>query len=103
MAGLNPPAIDASDEWLTQQQVAAALKVTVPTVRSKIDRGELPAYRFGPRVVRVRRSDVEKLLTPIPVHPKLQAAIQKSLDEAPPLTDEQRTRIAALLRTGSGA
>jgi hypothetical protein len=34
---------------------------------------------------------------------KLEEHVRKAIDAAPPLTDEQRTRIAALLRTGSGA
>jgi excisionase family DNA binding protein len=65
MAGSHPPVVDASDEWMTQKQAAEKIKVTVATVRSMIDRGELPAYRLGPRVVRIRRSDLDSVLTPI--------------------------------------
>jgi excisionase family DNA binding protein len=65
MAGLHPTAVDTVDELLTQQQAAELLKVTVPTVRSMIDRSVLRAYRVGPRAVRIRRSDLDSILTPI--------------------------------------
>ena len=103
MAGSHPPVVDASDELLTQQQVAQLLKVTVPTVRSKIESGELPAYRLGLRVVRIRRSDLDQILTPMSAAAKLQAAVRKSVGEAPPLTPDQRERIASLLRAGGAA
>jgi excisionase family DNA binding protein len=63
MAGLSTPAVAA--EFVTQQQAAAALQVTVNTIRSLIDRGELPAYRVGGRIVRIRRVDLDRILTPI--------------------------------------
>jgi excisionase family DNA binding protein len=104
MAGLHPPVVDASpDELLTQLQVAELLKVTVPTVRAKIGSGELPAYRLGQRVVRVRRGDVDRLLTPMSASPKIEAAVQKSVDAAPALTPDQLEKIAALLRIGGAA
>jgi excisionase family DNA binding protein len=114
MAGSCPPAVDTADELLTQQQVAEILQVTVATVRSRIDRNELRAYRVGPRAVRIRRSDLDHILTPIEsgsANPattveakrnnaggRLESHIEKVLSQAPPLTDEQRTRLAELLR-----
>lgn len=35
-------------------------------MRRKIASGDLPAYRMGPRLVRVKRADLEALLTRIP-------------------------------------
>jgi excisionase family DNA binding protein len=44
------------DEFLTVAEIAELLKVNPQTIRSTIDRGDLPAVRFGSRRVRVRRS-----------------------------------------------
>lgn len=56
-----------SDHWLTQQEAADQLGVTVQSVRAYIARGHLPAYRVrSSRVIRVRQSDLDKLLCPIP-------------------------------------
>lgn len=53
--------------WLSQQQVADELGTTTRTVRAYIARGHLPAYRInGSRTVRIKRSDLEALLSPIP-------------------------------------
>lgn len=108
MAGLFPPAVDTVDELLTLQQVAEILQVTVTTVRTRITRGELRACRIGPRALRIRRSDFERILTPIdsatpePTASKrvdqLESYIEKVLSQAPPLNDEQRNRLAELLR-----
>jgi excisionase family DNA binding protein len=50
------------DEFLTVKEIAERLKVNPQTLRNWIDRGELPAVRIGRRV-RVRRTDLERLLT----------------------------------------
>jgi excisionase family DNA binding protein len=44
--------------------VAVYLNVTTRTVQQMIADGRLPAYRLGPRVVRLRRDDVDAALTP---------------------------------------
>jgi excisionase family DNA binding protein len=51
---------------LTMDQAAEHLGVTVRTIRNYVASGALPAYRLGPRGVRVREADVEALLRPIP-------------------------------------
>lgn len=40
--------------------------VSVRTLRRRIADGSLPAYRTGPRVIRLDPQDVDKLLRPIP-------------------------------------
>lgn len=53
--------------YLTQQEVADLVGVTDRTVRAWIARGDLRASRIrGSRLVRIRRSDVDALLSPIP-------------------------------------
>lgn len=55
------------DEWLTQAEAAKYLRVTDRTVRGYIARGILPASRVrGSRLIRIRRSDLDALLAPIP-------------------------------------
>lgn len=53
--------------WLSQAEAADELGVTDRTIRNYISRGVLPAYRpRGSRVVRIRASDVDALMQPIP-------------------------------------
>jgi excisionase family DNA binding protein len=54
------------DELLTINEAAAVLRVHHRTIRRFIAEGKLPGYHIGIRAVRLRRSDVERLLTPIP-------------------------------------
>ena len=52
---------DIQDSFLTVAEVAGLLKLNQQTVRNWIDQGSLPAVRVGRRV-RIRRSDLERLL-----------------------------------------
>lgn len=52
---------DIQDSFLTVAEVAGLLKLNQQTVRNWIDQGSLPAVRVG-RSVRIRRSDLERLL-----------------------------------------
>ena len=47
---------------LTRKQVADALGLCVHTVARYTRRGLLPAVTLGPRVIRYRKQDVEKLI-----------------------------------------
>lgn len=51
-------------EWLTYQKGAEEYDCSVSTLRNFTARGDLPAYRFGPRMIRIRRQDLEALLQP---------------------------------------
>lgn len=42
-----------ADQWLTLEQAAELLQVSVDTIRRMITRGEVDARRFGPRLIRV--------------------------------------------------
>lgn len=48
-------------DWLTSQEAAAWLGVTVRTLYRAIDEGKLTAYRMG-RVIRIQRPDLEAYL-----------------------------------------
>lgn len=55
---------DIQDEWLSVNEVAARMRVTRRTVDRYIKAGHLPATRLpGGRLLRIRRSDVEALLS----------------------------------------
>lgn len=53
------------DDYLTVTEAASLLRVAPSTVRRWIRRGEVPAYRLGPRRVALRRTDVAALVAPI--------------------------------------
>lgn len=54
------------EELLTIAEVAKLLKVSVVTLHRWLKQGRLPAYKLGPRCVRIRRSDLGKVLTATP-------------------------------------
>lgn len=54
-------------ERISLQVAAEILGVSVDTVRRRISDGTLPAERIeGSRLLRVRRTDVEAMLRPVP-------------------------------------
>jgi excisionase family DNA binding protein len=64
-------ASDESERLLTVKEVAEMCRVHEVTIRRHIRDGRLPVLRAG-RALRVRRSDVERFLSPVPegVDPK---------------------------------
>ena len=65
---ITPPATLSAtadpSQLLSLQQAAEENSCSVSTLRNLIARGVLVAYRFGPRMIRVRRQDLEALLQP---------------------------------------
>ncbi len=51
-------------ELNTIEQTAHRLGCSKNTVRALIRKGDLPAVRIGPRMVRVRETDLEQILQP---------------------------------------
>ena len=49
-------------QLLTRQEAADVLGVSVGTVKRRIATGDLPAFRDGRRIVRVRRTDLERYI-----------------------------------------
>lgn len=45
--------------YITKQQAAERLQIGVRTLEGIIARGQLPAYRVGPRMVRIDEQDLE--------------------------------------------
>jgi excisionase family DNA binding protein len=53
-------------EWLSLQQAAVVYGISVDTLRRRIRHGQLPASRFGQRLIRVRVTDLDRLFRDIP-------------------------------------
>lgn len=52
--------------FVSLAQAADILGISVHTLRRRIASGELPAFRTGRRIIRVRVSDLERLLRRVP-------------------------------------
>lgn len=52
--------------FVSLAQAADILGISVHTLRRRIAAGELPAFRTGRRIIRVRVHDLEKLLRRVP-------------------------------------
>lgn len=51
--------------WLSLAEAAEYLGVEQKTLRRMIDRGELSANRFGPRLIRIAQADLDAAMQPI--------------------------------------
>lgn len=54
---------NALAEWLTIKQVATELKLHTNTIYSMVKRGDLEAFRYNRRVIRIKRTALEALMT----------------------------------------
>ena len=90
-----------SPRYLTLQQAAAEGIAAYSTLRAYIADGRLDAVRVGGRI-KVRREDLDALVTPVQRGParEVSAAVKRVVDSAPPLTIEQRERLAVILGGG---
>lgn len=52
--------------FISLSTAADILGISVHTLRRRIATGELPAFRTGRRIIRIRVSDLEKLLRRVP-------------------------------------
>ena len=55
-----------SGAFVSLSAAAEILGISVHTLRRRIAAGELPAFRTGRRIIRVRVGDLEKLLRRVP-------------------------------------
>ena len=60
----NQEATEARKDLLTIPELCQEVGLHPNTVRGYIRSGQLPAVYLGPRMIRIRRSDIEQLLTP---------------------------------------
>lgn len=52
--------------YLSLEEAAEYLCVSEKTLRRRIADGTVPAYRLGHRVIRIKITDLDQLLRPIP-------------------------------------
>jgi excisionase family DNA binding protein len=84
---------------ITIRDVCDRYGLSDKTIRRKIKTGQLTAYRVGERLIKLDANQVEAaLLRPAGVTNNIESYVAEVLAEAPPLTDEQRCRLAELLR-----
>ena len=76
----------APHQYLTLPEAAAYLGQSVKTLRRRISAGTLPAYRFGPRSIRVRLADLEATGHRVPNAAPMTDAINHG--EEPPITGQ---------------
>ena len=51
----------AGSQYLTIEQAAELLGASKTTIRRLIKHGNLKAYRYGPRMIRIKPSDIERM------------------------------------------
>lgn len=73
-----PLGVTLASGWLTIAQAAAHASVHSATIRAWIKGGELPASKRG-RVVRVKRDDLDALLSRAPASPAAVFDIKRSV------------------------
>ena len=56
---------DNSPDYLTIDQFASEIGVSKNTARNMIRDGIIKAVRFSPRVIRIRRADLDAAATPV--------------------------------------
>ena len=56
--------VEAREQYVTIVKAAELLQVSKSTLWRWINKGELPAYRFGYRRVLIKQKDLDKLITP---------------------------------------
>jgi excisionase family DNA binding protein len=92
-------------DFLTIAEAAESLRVDQSTVRRWIAKGELHAYRVGPRRIRVRREDLGRVMKPahegMTAKPRVGMRYVTSDEDLRPLTDEERDDALAALAAGN--
>lgn len=64
MAGNTARRRQPEPQWLSLQQAAATYGVSTDTLRRRVASGDLPAFRCGRRIIRVRAEDLSLLFRP---------------------------------------
>jgi excisionase family DNA binding protein len=62
--GTKGDTVSAEKQLLTVKEVCEEYGLHQNTVRDYYRTGKLPAVNLGPRMIRIRRSDIEQLFTP---------------------------------------
>ena len=95
--GYSPPPSSDLTHYVSLTEAVQLGYGAYQTLRSWIAEGTLPAVKIGSRV-KVLRTDLDALAVPTgPArYEDVEAAVERIVASAPPLTDEQCRRLAAL-------
>lgn len=92
----------AEGEMWTIAEAAKRLKMSQVTISRWIKEGRLPACHVGPRAVRIRREDLERLIQPIrnaehrPLGPvRVGDRVYADISEVPPMTEAEKEALLA--------
>jgi excisionase family DNA binding protein len=99
--------MEQTNDWITIAEATRLLKVGRTTLHRWLKQGRLRAHRVGPKAVRIRRADLDRLITPVLADKghggevvgmkELESVpIHTSLDTIKPLTDEQQRKALAV-------
>ena len=61
-ATISKPTAEPLPDLLTLEDLVERLQLSMSTIRRLVTAGEIPAFKLGARVLRVRRSDYEAYL-----------------------------------------
>lgn len=63
---MTTPVDRAVPTYVSLAQAAQITEQSVRTIRRRVSDGSLPAYKFGPRHIRIKLEDLEAMGRPIP-------------------------------------
>ena len=93
------------DEFVTVSEAAKALRVSVPTIKRWLKDGRIPAYHLGHRYIRIRRTDLTRVFTPmreevsrVPDRPQVELAPIPTTLTVKPLTAAQIAQLDKAIR-----
>lgn len=92
--------MEQTAEWLTIREAMHQLKVGRTTLYRWLKQGRLRAHRVGPRTLRIRREELERVIAPLndddeeeaAVHKQETNAVRASLPPIRPLTKEEQAQ-----------
>lgn len=80
--------------FYTVPEAARILEVSPVTIWRWIEAEKLPAYRVGPRNIRVKKDDLESMIKPARAK---EVAMEKERRQSEPITEEELARRKALV------
>lgn len=84
-------------DLVTVAEAAKILRVSLVTVRRWLRQGLLPSFHVGPKAVRIRRADLQAVVTPIRQADSTRSAPEPPCAALEPLSDDEVAQQQAAL------